>query len=125
MGNARGQSSDQQAVVDVCVRYAYALDGKDWAALRGCFLPDVTSEYHGVGELTRYQPIEDLCRRALEPLEASQHLLGNHLVELNGDEARHVCYFQAEHVRTVPGGNNFTVARKQWPLRGSVADDVR
>ena len=102
---------DQQAIVDVCVRYAYALDNHDWDQLRACFTPDVTSRYHGVGTLDGYDAIEDLCRRALAGLTASQHLLGNHLVSVDGDSARSTCYFQAQHVREgVDGGQNFTVA---------------
>ena len=97
--------------VDLCVGYAFALDDRDWDRLRACFTPDVTSVYHGVGELQGYDAIEELCRGALEQLDASQHLLGNHLVDVDGDEAEATCYFQAEHVRTgTEGGDNFTVA---------------
>lgn len=103
-------SDDVQRIVDVCVRYAYALDGHDWDQLRACFTPDVTGEYAGVGTLHGYDALEDLCRRALEGL-TTQHLLGNHLVEVDGDEARSTCYFHAQHVRAdAEGGPNYTVA---------------
>ena len=105
---------DVQSIVDVCVRYAYALDNHDWDQLRGCFTPEVTSQYHGVGTLTGYDAIEALCRRALEGLTASQHLLGNHLVHVDGDSARATCYFQAQHVQDgLDGGPNFTVAGRR------------
>jgi 3-phenylpropionate/cinnamic acid dioxygenase small subunit len=107
----RDSRDDHQMIADLCVRYAFALDNRDWAALRECFTPNVTSVYHGVGALEGYDAIETLCRGALEQLDASQHLLGNHLVEVDGDAARATCYFQAEHVRSgTPGGDNFTVA---------------
>jgi ketosteroid isomerase-like protein len=104
-------AADRMAITDVCTRYAFALDNQDWDQLRSCFLPDVTSVYHGVGALQGYDPIEELCRSALTPLDASQHLLGNHLVEVDGDEARSTCYFQAEHVReNAAGGTHLTIA---------------
>jgi 3-phenylpropionate/cinnamic acid dioxygenase small subunit len=99
MDNSTSVGDDRSAVVDVCTRYAFALDNHDWDALRACFLPDATSVYHGVGPLRGYDAIEGLCRAALTPLDASQHLLGNHLVEVDGDESRSTCYFHAMHVR--------------------------
>jgi hypothetical protein len=105
--------ADRQAVVDVCVNYALALDGRDWARLRDCFTAEAVADYSGtINE--GYPAIEAACRAALEPLQASQHLLGNHLVTLdsgNGDGANSVCYFQAQHVKEgLPGGSHFIVA---------------
>ena len=59
------------------------------------------------------------CRAALEPLDASQHLLGNHVVTVDGDEARSQCYLQAQHVRSgTPGGDNYIIA-------GTYTDELR
>ncbi len=102
---------DRQAVVDVCVRYATALDRRDWDLLRTCFTPDAEGDYAGIGALHGYQELEDVCRRALEPLAASQHLLGNFAVDVVGDEATAASYFQAQHVKPgTPGGDNYIVA---------------
>ena len=38
---------DREAIVAVCVRYATALDSRDWPLLRTCFQPDVVGEYEG------------------------------------------------------------------------------
>jgi hypothetical protein len=89
---------DRQAIVDVCTSYALALDTRDWARLRGCFTPDAIASYGDPVALEGYEAIEVTCRRALEPLTASQHLLGNHVVEVTGDRAASVCYFQAQHI---------------------------
>ena len=102
---------DRTAVVDVCVQYATALDTRDWSLLAGCSTPDVVADYAGFGELRGYRAIEQLCQQVLNPLAASQHLLGNHAVAVTGDEARSTCYFQAQHVRPgAPGGDNYVVA---------------
>jgi 3-phenylpropionate/cinnamic acid dioxygenase small subunit len=102
---------DRQAVIDVCVRYATALDRRDWALLRTCFTSEAEGDY-GNGRLVRgYDAIEQLCRAALEPLVVTQHLLGNFTVEVIGDEASSSCYLQAQHVRPgTPGGDNYVVA---------------
>jgi hypothetical protein len=102
---------DRQAVVDVCVRYATALDGRDWALLRTCFTPDVEGDYGGGRLVHGYEAVETMCRQALEPLAVSQHLLGNFTVEVSGNEASSSCYLQAQHVRPgTPGGDHFSVA---------------
>ena len=104
-------AEDRQAIVDLCIRYTLALDSRDWASLRECFAETATAHYEGRDDSVGYEAIEATCRTALEPLRASQHLLGNHLVTLKGDEADGVCYFQAQHVRDgMAGGSTFMVA---------------
>ncbi len=81
---------DRQAIVDTIVRWAYALDTKDWAAARACFTDEVETDYsdlRGAGptRLTADAFVE-LRRRAHEKL-MTQHLSTNHLVTLDGDHA--------------------------------------
>jgi 3-phenylpropionate/cinnamic acid dioxygenase small subunit len=102
---------DRDAVTSVCVRYATALDTRDWELLRSCFTPDAKGDYGGIGALDGYEDFERVCRRALEPLAASQHLLGNFAVRVAGDEASATCYFQAQHVKPgTAGGDTYIVA---------------
>ena len=102
---------DREAVVDVCVRYATALDRRDWSLLRSCFLADATGDYAGIGALSGYDQLERVCRRALEPLAASQHLLSNFAVVVDGNQATATCYLHAQHVRPgTPGGDTYVVA---------------
>ena len=111
MAHDRDVAADRQAIVDVCTTYAFALDGRDWALLRSCFTDDAVARYGGAPPSEGYGAIEAACRSALEPLRASQHLLGNHLVTFEGDGARSACYFQAQHVRDdVAGGLTLIVA---------------
>ena len=65
---------DRQEIVDTIVRWAYALDTKDWAAAGA-----------GPTRLTADAFVE-LRRRAHEKL-MTQHLSTNHLVTLHGDHA--------------------------------------
>lgn len=110
MGNPLQVLVDQQEITDVLHRYGYALDGRDWALLRTCFLPDVVGDY-GAGPLHGYDAVEQLCRVTLEPLSVSQHLIGNVTVTVDGDAAGASCYLHAQHVRPgLPGGEQFVFA---------------
>jgi 3-phenylpropionate/cinnamic acid dioxygenase small subunit len=103
--------ADRAGIVDVCVRYARALDQRDWDLLRTCFEPDATFDYDGIEPFQGVDALVAVCRGALDPLDVSQHLLGNHAVELDGDEARSECYLHAQHIRSgTPGGDAFIVA---------------
>jgi 3-phenylpropionate/cinnamic acid dioxygenase small subunit len=117
-GSVRGLL-DREEIVAVAVRYATALDSRDWPLMRTCFEPDVVGEYEGIGTLDGVDAIEEVCRGALEPLDASQHLLGNHVVEVTGDDAAHTCQLHAQHVRLgAEGGDLYVVA-------GSYTDRLR
>ena len=50
--------------------------------------------------ITDVTTLVDVCRQVLEPLDASQHLLGNHHVEFDGDRADSECYLHAQHIRS-------------------------
>ena len=103
--------ADRQEITEVCYRYGLALDDRDWAALAACFTPDADAYYAGRPPARGYQAIEDICRAALAPLSASQHLIGNVVVRLDGDNATSTCYLQAQHVRAgTAGGDNFIIA---------------
>jgi 3-phenylpropionate/cinnamic acid dioxygenase small subunit len=102
---------DKQAIAAVCYRYAFALDARDWTALRTCFTADATAYYRDQNATHGYPAIETRIRSALAPLSSTQHLIGNVLVTLAGDEADSVCYLKAQHVR--PGtdrGDMFIIA---------------
>lgn len=90
---------DEREITKLCHRYATALDNKDWALLRSCFLSSAVAVYEGIGECSGYDAIEALCRSALGPLTRTQHLIGNVYVVVDGREATCQCYLQAQHVK--------------------------
>ena len=109
MDPALQQLVDRQAIVDITVAYTYALDTKDWDALDRVFTPDATAFL--TEELIGREAIKARVRRALEGLDVSQHLIGNHEIDITGDRATGRCYLQAQHVRdAAPGPPNFIVA---------------
>ncbi len=102
---------DERAIVDLAIRYCGAIDGRRFEDLRDVFVPDAVADYGRVGTCHGVDAIMATCARALEPLDASQHLVTNHEVRLAGAQASARCSFQAQHVRhAADGGANFIVA---------------
>ncbi len=102
--------ADEADIRQTVVRYCWAIDHLDREALDEVFFCDATASLgrglqHGIDE------IWERIRLVLAPLTASQHLVGSHLIEVDGDRAAHRCYFQAQHVwRGKEGGDNYVVA---------------
>jgi len=104
------QLTDRQEIADLCVRYTFALDTKDWALFESCFTGTAAFVHPG-GRLEGIEAILARSRGALESLDASQHLLGNVVADVDGDTACATSYFQAQHVRTgTPGGDTYIIA---------------
>ena len=102
--------ADRQEIAELCARYATALDARDWGLLESCFAPAPVFVHPG-GRLEGFAAILQRTRAALAPLTATQHLLGTMVAEVDGDTARSVCYFQAQHVRAgTPGGERYIIA---------------
>ena len=102
--------TDRDAIVELTVRYCWALDDRNFDDLRQVFLPEATATLGGV-DCVGIDAIIDRIDRALTPLDASQHLIGTHQVVLDGDGATARCYLHAQHVkRGTEGGDNFVVA---------------
>lgn len=102
---------DERAILQVVTRYARALDTKDFALLDDVFTPDATGDLASPTTLVGVDAIRARIRMALDHLDESQHLVGNHEIEVDGDTATHRCYLQAQHVRhAAEGGTNYIVA---------------
>ncbi|MGY1616141.1 nuclear transport factor 2 family protein [Geodermatophilus sp. SYSU D00691] len=102
---------DERAIAAVCVRYATAIDDRDWARLRSCFVPDAVGVYHPGRPLHGRAAIEAAIRTAVAPLTRTQHLVTNVEVDVDGDGAAARCSLHAQHVRAgVPGGEQYVIA---------------
>jgi hypothetical protein len=98
------QLADRIAIADLTAAYAFALDGHDWDGLDEVFTPDATAELGR--SLSGLDAIKERIRGALEPLDASQHLVATPQIRIDGDRATCRCYLQAQHVK---GGALFMV----------------
>ena len=89
------KSEDRLEITEVMSRYALALDTKDYALLRSLFSADVevmmifdsNSPDSGEIKLTGIDAWIEFVEQALDGTRASQHLLGNPAISLNGEKA--------------------------------------
>ncbi|MEO9330624.1 nuclear transport factor 2 family protein [Gordonia aurantiaca] len=96
---AGAYSIDGFEIWQLTTRYAAALDAGEWEALAGIFGEDGVMDFAHVGEVRGWRSIAEVCAKALDPLDASQHLVGTHVIDVAGDSGTVSCYFQAQHVR--------------------------
>jgi hypothetical protein len=79
---------DRLAINDLLVRYAWAIDTKDWDALDGVFTPDAHIDYTATGGIAgTLGEIKPWLAESLAAFPATQHLLANSQVTLAGDTA--------------------------------------
>jgi hypothetical protein len=89
---------DRAAIQDLIYRYAIAVDGRDWDLFRTVFSADAVIDYADSGGLRA--DLETTVKWMAEVLgifAGLQHNMTNHLVEIDGDQARACTYFVAYH----------------------------
>lgn len=75
--------TDREQVVETMAELATAIDERRWGDVAATFLPDA----HGYGQHGR-DAIVAAMRNHLDGCGSTQHLLGNHRVQVDGDRAR-------------------------------------
>jgi hypothetical protein len=90
-------SSDRDEIVEALAEIAAALDARDWGTVRARF----TADTHAYGVHGQDALVEQL-QAHLGGVGATQHLLGNHRVSVNGDSARSFTYGRIHHVGAGP-----------------------
>lgn len=92
--------ADRLAISDIIIRYATALDTRDWTLLRSILSDRVRIDY------TSFDPDLDLEMdaaewvhrvRGLAGFDATQHLSTNHRHHIDGDTATCISYMHAGH----------------------------
>jgi 3-phenylpropionate/cinnamic acid dioxygenase small subunit len=83
------QLSDRAEITDVVIRYAWAIDTKDWDLLDTCFMPDAYLDYSSNpgGKAGAYPEIRAWLARMMSAFPVTQHLMANTEVVLDGDRA--------------------------------------
>lgn len=87
----------RQEIADVILRYARGIDRLDLELVRSCYHPDAYDD-HGAFK----GPIDEFIEAArsfLPKWTATQHFMGNMLIEVDGDSARAETYAVAYHRR--------------------------
>ncbi len=106
-------AADVTEIIQVTNRYCFAIDEHDWDTLRtSVFLPDAVVDFGGnLGVRDDIEGIVEVIAGALTPLDGSQHLVGSHVVDVDGDTATCRCYLHGQHIRhDAQGGPHLIVA---------------
>ncbi|MFC4605549.1 nuclear transport factor 2 family protein [Rhodococcus kronopolitis] len=89
----------ERAIHRTLIRIARAMDERDWTALDDLVLAEATADL-GAGNLTGLAAIVTSIRSFLDDCGPSQHLLGNVLIDVDGDTATSRAYVSDLHVGT-------------------------
>lgn len=102
--------SDYELIRELTARYAGAIDAKDYTAIAAFFTSDACVVYAGYSdELQGIEAILAHMRRALEPMDVTQHLFTNFIIDIAGDAAEMTCDILAQHLH---GGETFLAGGK-------------
>ncbi len=82
---------DRAAISEVQIRYATGVDMRDWALYRSCFTDEIETDFSSAGGTTPQRMKADdwveYARRTINGMKATQHMITNHVITLDGDEA--------------------------------------
>jgi hypothetical protein len=88
-----GCADDRRQLIDALHQLQRAIDSKDWAGIRATFSEDGTG--YGASDLDATLATMQSYLGGVGP---TQHLLGNHHVEVEGDAATTRAYARVHHV---------------------------
>jgi 3-phenylpropionate/cinnamic acid dioxygenase small subunit len=85
-----------EAIRAVLVRYATAIDTRDWSLLRSCFTTEATADYGDMGgEFASVDELVAFMETAHAAMGPTNHMLSNFVIEIEGNEARASTYVHA------------------------------
>ena len=79
------------------IKFARAMDDRDWSAIEALTTEEVTGEF-GTGPLKGRSELVEHIRSYLDDCGPTQHLLGNFLIEVDGDSATSQAYVSDMHI---------------------------
>jgi hypothetical protein len=92
------EHGDRLAIQDLMYRYAMAVDGRDWDLYRRVFTPDAIIDYTDSGGIRAdLETTVKWLDEALGPFAGLQHNMTNHIVDIDGRQARACTYYVAYH----------------------------
>lgn len=93
----------QQDVANVLVRYATAIDRKDWTLFRTCFTEDCHADYGDIGVWEGVDAVADYMTRTHPEPARTLHRISNVTVSRDGDGATSRAYVDVIFIRGEAG----------------------
>lgn len=94
--------SDRTTIVELLAGFAAATDARDWATITALLTDDCVA-YGARGPAGVIRRMQD----HLGGVGPTQHLLGNHRVSIEGDDARSLSYARVHHEGAGPMAGTF------------------
>ena len=104
--------ADKLECMELIARLAKGIDRCDADMVRACFHPDATDD-HGAFKGAAEEFIEWVMP-LLHSMKRTQHVIGQTLMEVNGDKAAGESYFLAHHNIETPDGEIFMIAAGRY-----------
>ncbi len=102
--------SARDEIIDLISNLGLLTDAREWSAVRGLFCEMVDVDYTSLngGEPQQVSPADLVggWSEMLDRLEATQHLIANHVVVADGDTATAAANVTATHVAHSPSGGS-------------------
>jgi hypothetical protein len=95
-------TDDRAALVELLAEFASATDARAWETIAALLTDDAVA-YSAHGPAAVVRRMQD----HLGGVGPTQHLLGNHRVRVDGDEARTLTYGRVHHVGAGPMAGSF------------------
>ncbi|MFC5826180.1 nuclear transport factor 2 family protein [Nonomuraea insulae] len=109
---------DRAAIAELIYTVARAMDVRDWDLLTTCYAPEAEGDYINADVHGREAIIAG-AKGFLEPLGATQHLVGNIQITVEADIATTHATFIAQHERAEATGSG------QYIIGGNYDDHLR
>jgi hypothetical protein len=105
-----GAVADRLEIIELIGSLSLNLDGRDWDAVRGLFTDEVysdrTSLFGGEPVTLGADEFVEGWRQSLDNLDAVNHLVANHVITLEDDEATCAANMQGVHAFHNPSGDD-------------------
>jgi ketosteroid isomerase-like protein len=94
---------DRADISELVIRFATAIDSKDWKLFRSIYTDEIEVElsggHFGKGTVKKISADEftESVKGIIGGFSATQHLSSNHHIEVSGDNAICISYMQARH----------------------------
>jgi ketosteroid isomerase-like protein len=101
---------DERAIAAILLRYATAIDRRDWALLRSCFTDDFEGDYAAFGRWRSAEAITSFMAQAHAGLGPTLHRLTNLVIEGDAAAASARSYVDALLMPATPEGETHRAA---------------
>jgi hypothetical protein len=99
---------DRLEIIELQSIYAWGIDGRDGASFALAFSDDVEAQYTKLGTMRGLEFFTNWMNAFHAPFDATQHLISNHWLRVDGDEVVMRSYVIAHILkRGCPGGDIF------------------